>query len=119
MTATEQTPARSWRFIALVVAIDLIALAIAFWPVLLLTIGIQAIGDVNGWWSGAPNANAGEEVFATLIGAIGLFLVVVANAIPVALIARRYRQPVFSSTARNTLYFLGVCLLLGVLGIFL
>ena len=102
-------------FVALVVAIDLIAVAIAFWPVLFLGLGIQAIGDTNGWWQGDPNSDDGEEVFATIIGAAGLLLVLTAAAIPVALLARRLRQPVLRSTARNTLYILGACLVTGIL----
>ena len=118
MTATHDPARRPWRFLAPVAAIDLIGLALAFWPVLLLTIGIQAIGATNGWWPGNPNSS-GEEGFATLIGAIGMLLMVVATAIPVALLARRQRQPELRSTARNALYFLGACLMLGVLTVLL
>jgi len=39
----------------------------------------------------------------------------VAAAVPVALLARRQRQPVFRSTARNTVYLLGACLVIGIL----
>ncbi|MGY4857705.1 hypothetical protein [Cryobacterium sp. AP23] len=99
--------------------IDLIALAIAFWPVLFLGLGLQAIGARNGWWPGDPNSNDGEEVFAMLVGAAGLVLVLVAAAIPVALLARRQQQPVLRSTARNTLYLLGASLVIGVLAFFL
>jgi hypothetical protein len=106
-------------FITLVVVIDLIALAIAFWPVLILGLGFQAIGARNGWWPGDANSNDGEDVFATLVGAVGLVLVLVAAAVPVTLVAQRQQQPVLRSTARNTLYLLGACLLIGVLTFFL
>ena len=115
VTSTEHARNTRPLFVTLVVLIDLIAVAIAFWPVLFLGLGIQAIGGTNGWWRGDPNSNDGEEVFATLAGAVGLLIVLVAAAIPVAVLARRQRQPVFRSTARNTLYLLGACLVVGVL----
>jgi len=114
-TTTDSTPGARRLFVALVVVIDLIAVAIAFWPVLVLSIGLQALGAVNGWWAGDPNANDGEEAFATIIGAVGVLLVLIAAAVPVALLARRQRQPAVRSVARNTLYLLGACLVVGVL----
>ncbi|TFC50361.1 MULTISPECIES: hypothetical protein [unclassified Cryobacterium] len=115
MIADSQATRSRRLFITGVILIDLIAVAIAFWPVLVLGLGLQAIGDANGWWPGDPNSNDGEEVFATIVGAVGLLIVLVAAAVPVALLARRQRQPVFRSTARNTLYLLGVCLVVGIL----
>lgn len=102
-------------FVTGVVLIDLIAVAIAFWPVLVLGLGLQAIGAANDWWPGDPPSNNREEVFATIAGAVGLLIVLVAAAVPVALLARRQRQPVFRSTARNTLHILGACLMIGIL----
>lgn len=117
-TSTDLTPGSRRLFVTLVVVIDLIAVAIAFWPVLILSVGLQAIA-ANGLWLGDPGATDGEEVFATIVGAVGLLLVLVAAAVPVAILARRQRQQVFRSTARNTLYLLGACLVIGVLLVFL
>ncbi|WP_104163561.1 hypothetical protein [Cryobacterium sp. N22] len=115
MIADSQRPSSRRLFVTGVVLIDLIAVAIAFWPVLVLGLGLQAIGAANDWWPGDPHSNDGEEVFATIAGAVGLLIVLVAAAVPVALLARRQRQPVFRSTARNTLYLLGACLVIGIL----
>lgn len=114
-TSTDLTPGSHRLFVTLVVAIDLIALAIAFWPVLILGLGLQALGAANGWWAGDPNSNGGEELVATVAGAVGLLIVLIGAAVPVALLARRQRQPVVHSVARNTLYLLGACLMIGVL----
>ena len=113
MIADSRTTSSRRLFVAGVVLIDLIAVAIAFWPVLVLGVGLQTI--VANAWLGDPHPNDGEEVFATIAGAAGLLIVLVAAAVPVALLARRQRQPVFRSTARNTLHLLGACLVIGIL----
>jgi hypothetical protein len=112
-TVTDPTPGSRRLFVTLVVLIDLIAVAIAFWPVLVLGLGLQALGAANGWWAGDPNG--GEELFATVVGAVGLLIVLIAAAVPVALLARRQGQPAVRSVARNTLYILAACLVIGIL----
>ncbi|MCU1445263.1 hypothetical protein [Cryobacterium sp.] len=119
MTTTGHPRKTRPLFVTLVVVTDLIALAIAFWPMLILGLGFQAIGATNGWWPGDPNSNDGEAVFATLVGSVGLALVLIAAAIPVALVSRQQHQPVLRSTVRNTLYLLGACLVIGILTFFL
>jgi hypothetical protein len=105
----------TWPFFPLIVAIDLLTLAIAFLPLVFLALGLQALGATAGLWPGDPNSNDGEEVFATAIGATGLALVLGVAAIPVALIARWQRRPPLRTALRNLLVLLAVCLVLGLL----
>jgi hypothetical protein len=105
----------TWPFFALIVGIDLLTLAIAFLPLVLLALGLQALGAAAGLWPGDPNSNDGEEGFATIIGAVGVVLVLAVAAVPVAYVARRQHRPPIRTALRNILVLLGVCLVLGIL----
>jgi len=100
-----------WKSVLL---IDLFAFALAFLPALTLGFGIQAIGAYNGWWTGDPNSNDGEETFATFLGLLGVLPVVVGMAVAVARSARKRKKPAAVLNVVNTFAFVAVYTILGV-----
>jgi hypothetical protein len=114
-TAPRPPRSETWPFFTVIVVIDLLTLAIAFLPLVFLALGLQALGASAGLWPGDPNSNDGEEGFATIMGAVGLTLVLGVAAIPVAFVARWQRRPPVRTALRNILVLLGACLVLGVL----
>ena len=114
----QRAPRReTWPFFALIVGIDLLTLAIAILPLVLLALGLQALVATAVLAPGDTNSGGGEEGFATVIGAIGLVLVLGVAAIPVAFIARWQRRPPIRTALRNILVLLGACLVLGLLSL--
>jgi len=109
-----RAPISRAQFVRRIVLVDVVAVVIALPALLFLSIGVQALGAQNGWWPGDPNANDGEEFFATVLGGFGLFSVIVLAVIPAAVLAVRDGFPVWRTALVSTLRILVSCLILGV-----
>jgi hypothetical protein len=88
---TEQLERTSTRAIdiALVVTVYAFAAVVLIVPTWLLATGVQALGDIAGWWQGDPNSNDGEESWATALGVGSYVLVLAVTAAIVWAMTRR------------------------------
>ena len=85
--------ARRAAGIAAIAGVIALAGALLYYPVLFLGLGVQAIGAGAGWWTGEPTSNDDEALIATVPGAIGCLVLLVAAGFAVHAIARRAGLP--------------------------